>query len=84
MLGQIELAQDTHGEAWLVVRCLSKPLIARLIDKAVLIQLDVLQMHTSKKSVVEHALVNVGTIHHLPLLCMSHARRGGEKHHQCP
>ena len=84
ILGQKELAQDTHREARLIVRYLGKPLVAILVDKAILLQLDVLQMQACQESVVELALVNIGTVHHLPLLCMSHARRGGEKHHQCP
>lgn len=83
MLGQIELTQNSYGETWLITGRFGKPLVAVFVDIAILLQLNVLQVHASQKAVVELALVNVGTVHHLPLLCISGARRRRKQQQKC-
>ena len=65
MVAQACFSQHTHTESRLVIRHISKPLVAHLIRKAIVHELYILHVDTSKESIMKDSLVDVGTIHHL-------------------
>lgn len=65
MVAQSCFSQHTHTESRLVVRHIGKPLVAHLIRKAIVHELYILHVDTSKESIMKDSLVDVGTIHHL-------------------